>query len=263
MVKRSKKKKDGRMMNTLRCVIPGLNGHMNIAFPPRKLPVCEKCKKIYKTRQLCRERDCHTDRPWNKTYVCFILDDSCFGMEDGTRGSVIVPEDQYKFTASIVECSPTKYFAHFDSRKGQLDPICAPCKVKNYTKNHCRVKHAHKNLPWGTVYMTLKAEKIEVECKDDDDNSDDTKTGSKRLPSSLTSRNKKRVKHESLACTKSSSDSDNIKSSSSFISRRTPAHLYSNRNGSDAFLLTLSSEICDLQVRFYTFKNTCVCVVSH
>ena len=158
MVKRNKKKKDEKMMNILRCTIPGLNNHMDIAFPPRKLPVCEKCKKIYKTRQLCRERDGHTDRPWNKTYVCFILDESCFKAKDDcdTKSGTIVPEDQYKFTASIVECSTTKYYAHFESsKKGQLDPICAPCKVKNYTKSHCRVKHAHKHLPWGTVYMSV------------------------------------------------------------------------------------------------------------
>lgn len=63
--------------NTLVCTIPGIKNPVEIAFQSRKLPVCKKCKKIYKTRDLCRVRDQHTDLPWNTTYICFLVDDSC------------------------------------------------------------------------------------------------------------------------------------------------------------------------------------------
>merc|ERR1712183_118946 len=36
-------------------------------------------------------------------------------------------------------------------------PICMACKQKNYTRNHCRDKQKHRQLPWGTVYVTLSA----------------------------------------------------------------------------------------------------------
>ena len=47
------------------------------ASKDQRLAVCHKCKKNYKTREMCRVRNGHTIEPWNTAYVCVTLDDSC------------------------------------------------------------------------------------------------------------------------------------------------------------------------------------------
>ncbi len=73
------------------------------------------------------------------------MDDSCLEVDSTTGDMRVVKEDgpnPHTFVASIVATSTTKYYAQFDSVKGRLDPICAPCKVKNYTKNELN-KHIY------------------------------------------------------------------------------------------------------------------------
>lgn len=234
------KKKKEKKVNVLTCLIPGLKEIMDIPFPDRKLPVCEKCKKIYKTRRLCRERDGHTTFPWNKTYICFVLDDSCFTADDEGEEHLVTDDgpNPYKFIAKSEDCSPTMYYARFEGRKDdQLDPICKPCKVKNYTKNHCRIKHRHNHLPWNTVYMKFFAEKVGI-----DDKTISYQTGSKRQAdclSTLDSSLRKRTRSDDSSCARSSSDTNSV-SGDSFVS--------GNRNDSKAFLLTLSNNKYQFQV---------------
>jgi len=146
-----RKKKSGKR-NTLICAIPGLRKPIEIGFESKKLPVCKKCKKIYKTRQLCRVRDEHTDLPWNTTFICFEVDDTCL-----VNGHFVQAKGD-KFVAEIlpetsIQAAP--YFADLD-KLGPDPPICRDCKDKNYTRYHCRTNHCHPKLPWGTFYAVLK-----------------------------------------------------------------------------------------------------------
>ena len=63
-----------RPSNTLVMTIPGFKKPVRLPFPEKALPVCLRCKKNYKTRELCRVRDGHTGLPWTLTYVCVTLD---------------------------------------------------------------------------------------------------------------------------------------------------------------------------------------------
>lgn len=230
-------------MNVLTCTIPGLPYVMDLCFPPGKLSVCDKCKKIYKTRKLCRERDGHTSFPWNKTYICFVLDDSCF--ETDSDGNERVVKDDayisYKFSAKHIECSPTKYFALFDHQADQLDPICAPCKRKNYTRTHCRVKHKHQNLPWGAVYMRLSAKKITDNSDEDEENAAPV-PGTKRKAKSSNDETPKKMKRGNF---------ESLGEESQVMESLT--NLYSERNESKAFLMTLWNNSCSLEVSNDTF----------
>jgi len=134
----------------MRCSIPGLCSEMELVFPSGKLPVCERCKRVYKTRKLCREHDGHTAFPWNKMYICFILDDSCFAIDE-KGNECLVREDgpnPHDFFAKSIENSNTKkYFASLDTRD-KLAPVCTQCKVKGYTtRPHCRTKHGLSTFP--------------------------------------------------------------------------------------------------------------------
>ena len=145
-----RKKKSGKT-NTLICTIPGLRKPIEVPFEARKLPVCKKCKKIYKTRQLCRVRDCHTALPWNTTYICFVLDDSC--IVNGKFAQL--PGDTFVAEMISDDIPPVPYIANLN-KLGPNPPICRLCKEKNYTRYHCRTNHCHKQLPWGTTYAVLK-----------------------------------------------------------------------------------------------------------
>lgn len=50
--------------NTLILDIPGLGPGIKFRFPDCRLPVCGRCKKNYKTRDMCRNQGEHTDVPW-------------------------------------------------------------------------------------------------------------------------------------------------------------------------------------------------------
>lgn len=236
-----RKRKVVKKKNVLTCKIPGLSYEMDLSFPPGKLNVCDKCKKIYKTRKLCRERDSHTTFPWNKTYICFVLDDSCFE-EDSDGNECVLKGDgsnPIEFVAEHFECSTCDYFAIFDPTAEQLDPICPPCKQKNYTKTHCRVKHRHQNLPWNTLYMRLIVKKTQT-GEENEENEEPATYGSKR----------KRGSHGALDSKKKMKSED--KSSARKVRKENEegkSHLYSeNRGDSKAFMVTVWNKFCNFQV---------------
>ncbi len=129
--------------NTLCFTLPGFKSHIYVPFTGRKLAVCERCKKNFKTRDHCRTRDCHVDLPWSATYVCVSLDPSCTNEE----GKLV----DGPFFARAVTPMAFQYEEGIDKRT----PICSPCKDKNYTRNYCRIQKRHLQLPWSTVYVIL------------------------------------------------------------------------------------------------------------
>ncbi len=159
----ARKKKSGKK-NTLICSVPGLWNPIEVSFENRKLPVCKKCKKIFKTRHLCRVRDGHTTLPWNTTYLCVLVDDSC--IVNGVFSQT--PDD--KFVAEMIsgDTTPPSYIADLN-KLGPDPPICRHCKEKNYTRYHCRTSHCHNQLPWNTTYVTLKKVENSDVCNDSTD----------------------------------------------------------------------------------------------
>ena len=144
--------------NILNFQIPGLKVPINIPFPAGKLPVCERCKKNYKTRELCRVRDGHTDLPWNTTYLCVSLDESC--LTRNSNGELRIVEEgpgKYQFIAKAInnQTIPYRYITKKNHVGGTKAPICTSCKDKNYTRQHCREKQGHLQLPWTTAYVKL------------------------------------------------------------------------------------------------------------
>jgi len=233
----------------LKLTIPGLQNPIDVPFPDKKLPVCAKCKMIFKTRQLCRERDGHTTFPWTNTYICFIIDDSCYEEDKITGKKNIVTEDgpnPMRFTATAIECSSTKYFADFETDAGKSDPICNPCKLKNYTRHYCRTKHQHENLPWGTLYVSLKAEKNETSFQDTRKLFSKKRHGKESHTNAL-----KRMKvesgndYESDICRATSEDETSSNAPQPFCST---GDIYDkNRKNAEAFLVTISAEHCSFQ----------------
>ena len=144
--------------NILTILIPGFKRPLDILFPNGKLPVCKRCKRIFKTRELCRERDGHTDIPWNTTYLCFIFDDSCLA-KDSQGSTRIIDEDamQCRITATLLDEAPDADLYHLKHKEitKPHTPICSLCKKKNYTRYHCREKQNHLHLPWVTFYIKL------------------------------------------------------------------------------------------------------------
>jgi len=129
----------------LTTTLPGFTNPVSLPFPEKCLPVCFRCKKNYKTRELCRVRDGHTDRPWSLTYVCVTLDESCI---DSQTGRIIDgPFDAISLDFHQPVCEKEKVTS--------TTPICASCKEKNYTRAYCREKQLHNQLPWSTVYVKL------------------------------------------------------------------------------------------------------------
>mmetsp|Transcript_17094 Transcript_17094/g.22187 ORF Transcript_17094/g.22187 Transcript_17094/m.22187 type:complete len:446 (-) Transcript_17094:66-1403(-) len=138
--------------NTLQFSLPGFPQPLRVKFPDYRLPVCEKCKKNYKTREMCRNRNGHTDLPWSPVYICVTLDPSC--IDENTNKYV----KNTPFAIRPSQWQPycikkEKVAGYFDTKT----PICAACKKKNYTRSFCRERHKHRSLPWSTVYVTLTA----------------------------------------------------------------------------------------------------------
>jgi len=169
----------GRKGNILKYTLPGLQNEIEIPFPDRKLPVCARCKKIYKTRELCRIRDGHTDVAWNTTHLCVSLDDSCFAQT--ARGELrLDDESTMKFVASPLKGAIIPY----RTKKSDIflpdTPICMARKEKNCTRDHCREKQKHRQLPWDTVYVVLSAVPISTKESEKDDSIDSSDAGTKR-----------------------------------------------------------------------------------
>mmetsp|Transcript_11219 Transcript_11219/g.16071 ORF Transcript_11219/g.16071 Transcript_11219/m.16071 type:complete len:307 (-) Transcript_11219:49-969(-) len=142
-----------------------------------QLPVCAKCKRHYKTRDICRIKFGHTDVPWTNTYICITLDDSCMNKEDGTY----ISGNDTKLHAVVLPPPPSQPptgAQHSDNTRSDekatptyivntcLDgtaPVCMACKQSNRTKAYCRKKMRHKELPWNTLFVLLKLQRQHVD----------------------------------------------------------------------------------------------------
>lgn len=128
---------------------PGMPRAFDVPFPPRKLPVCVRCKKNYRSRELCRQRDEHRALPWQTTYIIVTLTEAVLEKrEDGTQCIADIP------VAAVLQDMP-------DMCRGPADgfmtkqPICKLCKDKNYTRDYCRTSSKHTTPPYQTVYIKL------------------------------------------------------------------------------------------------------------
>ena len=131
--------------NILTFTPPGFNQTLNVKFPDSRLAVCEKCKKNYKTRDMCRVRNNHTGAPWTTAYICITLDASC---TDDNGAYIDKP-----MTVRMVQWQPFCVKLPFDPKT----PVCSSCKKTNRTRSFCRERHQHRQLPWCTVYVMLSA----------------------------------------------------------------------------------------------------------
>lgn len=130
--------------NTLTFTPPGFHQVLNVKFPDSRLAVCEKCKKNYKTRDMCRVRNSHTSPPWTTAFICVTVDDTC--LEDGKF-------TEKPLTVRMVQWQPFCVRKPFDIQH----PVCSSCKKTNRTRSFCRERHKHRQLPWCTVYVLLSA----------------------------------------------------------------------------------------------------------
>lgn len=242
--------------NILRYTIPGLTNPIDIPFPDRKLPVCKRCKKIYKTRELCRVRDGHTAVPWNTTYVCITLEDSC--LKQNPSGDVtLVDEESNRFIARTLSGPTLPLRAKRGHLNGTKTPICMACKDKNYTRHHCREKQQHLQLPWGTVYISLGAiphNGPDVNGYFADQQPSDNMSGS---PPSLTSTNGGSTIGMKRSCDSSISSEPSLKKqksedSASLVDDEEEAEMNEEDDlqkveSSKTFLLTINQEQCKLR----------------
>mmetsp|Transcript_43303 Transcript_43303/g.79258 ORF Transcript_43303/g.79258 Transcript_43303/m.79258 type:complete len:434 (+) Transcript_43303:90-1391(+) len=146
---------------------------ITVHFPPQRLPVCEKCKRNYKARDICRVKWGHAGLPWTTAYVCITIDESCIGAD----GKYIAGQILTAMTVTVQQQQPCPYFV----KKQFMDfkmPCCANCKKANRTRNFCREVHGHRDLPWTTVYVVLSATEKGGELRDDSGGEKEKETGS-------------------------------------------------------------------------------------
>ena len=129
--------------NVLTFIPPGFKQSLNVKFPDSRLAVCEKCKKNYKTRDMCRVRNAHTAEPWTTAYMCFTLDDNC----TDENGKFV----EKPLAVRMIQWQPYCVKKPFDPKT----PVCSACKKTNRTRSFCRERHKHRQLPWCTVYVLL------------------------------------------------------------------------------------------------------------
>jgi hypothetical protein len=149
--------KKSSVKNSTVCQIPGFLNPVIIPFPESKLPVCARCKKAFRARSLCRERDAHLTLPWKSTYACIQLDDSCLSTDDQGRHFLLSEKNSnIQFVAQLEE--PSTLYETVLIPKDSDYPMCTRCKeVKNYSRVHCRYKDNHRDLPWNVFHMKLYA----------------------------------------------------------------------------------------------------------
>jgi hypothetical protein len=133
-----------RRQNVLAFTPPGFSQTLWVKFPDSRLAVCERCKKNFKTREMCRVRNRHSMPPWTTAYICVSVDDSCLDV----NGKFVVDEE---FTVRMVQWQPYCVTKPFEAKA----PVCASCKKTNRTRSFCRERHRHRFLPWNTVYVLL------------------------------------------------------------------------------------------------------------
>lgn len=238
--------------NIIRCSIPGLKDTVDIPFPDGKLPVCQKCKKIYKTRELCRVRDRHTEAPWSTTYVCVTVDESCF-QKVGDEEK-LVEEGPFKFTANSIPAPTCTYIGTKKTLGGTKSPICMACKDKNYTRHHCRVKNSHLQMPWATSYVVLSAIPSgngsyngNASIQTADTSEKNAEIGSKRSRSDSQSEEASVKKSKSDDSSISTKDNENDDDSSTDVVEKREETI-SDYKGCKAFLLTIGKGDCVLSV---------------
>jgi len=165
----SKKKKNA---NVLQLKLPGFDNPINVPFPDRRLPVCERCKKNFKTREHCRTRDCHTTLPWCDTYICVTLGSNC--TRSGVGGEKLL---QGPF---VVKSLPPIPFFLEGEKIDPLTPICLSCKDKNYTRTYCRSNKKHRQLPWSAVHILLTKTSTAVTTSQDNKDNNGTQEQEER-----------------------------------------------------------------------------------
>ena len=149
------KKADGAQACTVH--LPGLPQPFDVPFPARKLPVCIRCKKNYRSRELCRQRDEHKALPWQTVYVIVTLTDEV--LEKGEDGKLSVAD-----IPVVAELQETP-----DMCRGPADgfmskqPICKICKEKNYTRDYCRDTSKHTTPPYQAVYVKLVPKSVSTD----------------------------------------------------------------------------------------------------
>jgi hypothetical protein len=143
--------------NSTICLIPGFSKPLTIPFPKSKLPVCARCKKAYRARSLCRERDGHLTLPWKSAYACIQLDDKCLSTDEQGRSFLLNEKSSNIEFVAQLEDSSIQYET-VQVIKDSDYPMCKKCKeVKNYSRDHCRCKHNHRELPWNVFHVKLTA----------------------------------------------------------------------------------------------------------
>ena len=130
---------------------PGMPAPFDVPFPERRLPVCNRCKKNFKSRELCRNRDGHKSLPWQNTYVAVTITDECL-IGEGEDGSLSYNPD----VPMVAELQGTPLLCLGPSDGSmRLEPICKVCREKNYTRDYCRNTCKHTTPPWSTTYVKL------------------------------------------------------------------------------------------------------------
>mmetsp|Transcript_19768 Transcript_19768/g.47759 ORF Transcript_19768/g.47759 Transcript_19768/m.47759 type:complete len:670 (+) Transcript_19768:262-2271(+) len=151
------------MKNVLSFRIPGVDQKFFVKFPGSRLPVCDTCKRLFKTREICRVRQKHTAEPWTPVYICLTLDASCTATTTTTTTDGDGDAQQREGGGRLVDkpfvcrpaqsrtfCAPPSFFSQKDQ-----PPVCTTCKKANRAKKTCRGRYTHGQLPWSTVYVTL------------------------------------------------------------------------------------------------------------
>jgi len=145
----------GKNASTHICTVhpPGMPRAFDVPFPERRLPVCDRCKKNFKSRDLCRKRDGHKALPWQTTYIAVTITD--LALEKGENGSLTYAD--IPVVAELQE-TPLMCLGPADGSM-KMEPICKVCREKNYTRDYCRNTCKHTTPPWSTTYVKLVVEK--------------------------------------------------------------------------------------------------------
>mmetsp|Transcript_20245 Transcript_20245/g.40529 ORF Transcript_20245/g.40529 Transcript_20245/m.40529 type:complete len:545 (+) Transcript_20245:173-1807(+) len=152
-----------KSLNALTFVPPGFKRSITVNFPEGKLPVCKACKSFSSTRDACRLTKGHVDAPWSTSWVCILTDTSVvnktlydvFPDADGEARDFIFNDGDYSVMDLNKSC---KFQAFFEGSFEANTPVCLACKNTNRTKNYCRTKHNHGQVPWNSsfAFVSLK-----------------------------------------------------------------------------------------------------------
>jgi hypothetical protein len=144
----SEKEKEKTELHVITLHPHGMPRPFDVPFPERRLPVCDKCKKNYKSRDLCRTRDGHKTLPWTTTYVAVTIDPGLIVKDEGGERIDDVP------TIGLLMDTPLMCLGPADGSMVN-EPICKVCREKNYTKEYCRTTCKHTTPPWNTTYVKI------------------------------------------------------------------------------------------------------------